>query len=211
VGALNGWAIAGGCDPGDLVEQWLDPGVADVMRLRWPWPPWTGIFRQQALASRVERLYADYRPRIPFAAAVTEVPRLRLRLVRDGEIRPRHLLAACSLPCGYPAIRIDGRRLADGGFLSVLPLWAAAQMGAERAIAVHVLPVMPSRLIRWGVGIVRTLAGPPPAASTLEVRTIAMGGGPPRLRDCFVWERGRIESLIEQGMRDARAARLFDG
>src|ERR1039458_9129711 len=42
VGALNGWAIAGGCSPAALVAMWRDPATAGVMRLRFPLLPWNG-------------------------------------------------------------------------------------------------------------------------------------------------------------------------
>jgi NTE family protein len=210
VGALNGWAIAGRCGPGELAERWLDPVNARVMALRFPFPPWTGIFRPEALARMVNELFGRYRPAIPYGLTAVEVPRLRLRLIRDCDVTASHLLATCSIPCGFPAVRSGGRWLVDGGLLSVLPLWAAAEMGATRAVAVHAMPVMPSRMIRWTVTALRALAPALPGAPPLEVRMIAPSRPATRLRDFASWDRARVSALIAMGERDGRAARLFE-
>ena len=39
-GALNAWAIAGGCSPAELCDSWTDPASADLMHLRMPPLPW---------------------------------------------------------------------------------------------------------------------------------------------------------------------------
>src|ERR1017187_6094096 len=49
VGALNGWAIAGGCSPADLLAMWRDPATALLMRQRLPVVPWNGFFDPCAL------------------------------------------------------------------------------------------------------------------------------------------------------------------
>jgi NTE family protein len=210
-GALNGWAIAGGCSPDELIADWLDPANAKLMALRFPFPPWAGVFNPKQLTARVDRLMARFQPRIPYALTTVEVPRLELRLVEGKEIRAEHLLATCAIPCGFPAVRLDGRTLVDGGFLSVLPLWAAAQMGATRAVAIHAMPVMPSRLARWTVGAFRSIARQPAGSENLDVRLIAPTRPATRLREFVRWNRIRIEALIEMGYQDARAATLFDG
>jgi NTE family protein len=50
------------------------------------------------------------------------------------------LYASCALPLFLPAAVIDGRRYADGGLRSVLPLEAAALVPAHLVIAVDVGP-----------------------------------------------------------------------
>ena len=210
-GALNGWAIAAGCDPDELIADWLDPSNAELMALRFPFPPWAGVFNPHQLTARVDRLFARFQPRIPFALTTVEVPSLKLRLVHAEEVRAQHLLASCAIPGGFPTVSIQGRRLVDGGFLSVLPLWAAAEMGATRAVAIHAMPVMPSRLARWAVGAFRAIARNQPLAGDLEVRMIAPSRPATRLREFVRWERGRVQALIDMGYQDARAAALFDG
>lgn len=210
-GALNGWAIAAGCDPDELIADWLDPSNAKLMALRFPFPPWAGIFNPQELVARVDRLFTRFQPRIPFALTTVEVPQLKLRLVRGEEMRAQYLLASCAIPCGFPAVHIDGKHLVDGGFLSVLPLWAAAAMGATRAVAIHAMPIMPSRLARAAVGAFRAIARNQPGTGDLDVRMIAPSHPATRLREFIRWDRARAEALIEMGYQDARAAALFDG
>jgi predicted acylesterase/phospholipase RssA len=40
IGAVNGWAIAGGCDPDELIERWLN--LEEAGHYRWKLP--AGIF-----------------------------------------------------------------------------------------------------------------------------------------------------------------------
>ena len=62
-------------------------------------------------------------------------PRLRLVRIPHERITPAYLMASCAVPFGYPPVRIDGKLYVDGGLLDILPVWAAAEMGATRVIA----------------------------------------------------------------------------
>src|SRR5689334_11425208 len=92
VGALNGWAIAGGCAPDDLVCYWTDPATAGFLRWRVK-RPWLGFFDAASFRASVDRLYGSYTPRIPFGVVMTELAGLRSRLVRSPEVTPKHLEA----------------------------------------------------------------------------------------------------------------------
>ena len=192
-GALNGWAIAGGCTPEELVREWTDPLTARLMQ---PGLHRGGFFRPEALHAKAQELFARFRPRIPFGLTLTEVPRLRPRLVRDGEITWRHLAATCSIPLGFPPVEIDGRRYVDGGLLGALPVWAAEEMGARRAIAVNALTTLPFRMLRK---VIR----PRRASAALEVVTIEPSVELGSLRDASRWKAVNIARLIELGERDA--------
>src|ERR1035438_5204929 len=121
VGALNGWAIAGGCSPAALVAMWRDPATAGVMRLRFPLLPWNGWIDPAGLLRQVEDWYTRFQPRVPYSATVVQVPQLRLVRVPHERITPLHLMASCAVPFGYPPVRIDGRLYVDGGLPDVLP------------------------------------------------------------------------------------------
>src|SRR6266849_2527718 len=166
VGALNGWAIAGGCPTGELVSRWCDKSAADFLRLRFPLYPWHGFFDDASFFRRVQEFFSAFTPRIPIGVTLTDVLRLRPRLVRSEEITWKHLAAACAIPVGLPPVRIDGRRYTDGGVLSVLPLWAAAEMGATRAIAINALPELPSRLLRTAMRTLRWISPKGPGPGT---------------------------------------------
>jgi NTE family protein len=147
-GSLNGWAIAGGCTAEELTAIWLDPALEKLMRVRWRASMWLGLWDPAPLAESIQALHARYRPRIPFVLTVTEVPRMKPGLVRGEDVTWQHLAASCAVPFGFPPVRIGGKLYADGGLLAVLPVWAAAECGATRAVAVNALPVMPSRVVR---------------------------------------------------------------
>jgi NTE family protein len=211
-GALNGWVIAGGCSPADLAATWRDPATAGIMRLRFPMFPWKGCIDPAGLARFVQECYARFQPRIPYSATVVEVPRLRLVRVPQDRITPAHLMASCAVPFGYPPVRIDGKLYVDGGLLDILPVWAAAEMGATRVIAVNALPLMPSRPLRGVVRMVRWLAEKPAATPSLEVVVIRPSAPLGSIRDALTWSPDRVRQWIQQGEDDAaKVACAFHG
>jgi NTE family protein len=191
-GAWNGWAIAGGCPVEELIESWLDPSTADIMR-----PDWRrlGRMRPEALHGRARQLFARYHPRIPFGLTVVAVPRLRPALVRNADVTWQLLAATCSIPILFPAVRIGGRRYVDGGLLGALPLWAAGEMGATRVVAVNALNTLPFRALHRILQPRRPVSAPP--VSLIEPST-PLGS----LRDVVRWSRANVERWIEQGERD---------
>ena len=203
-GALNGWAIAGGCSPADLLATWRDPATAGTMRLRFPIVPWKGCIDPAGLARHVQQWYTRFQPRIPFSATVVEVPRLRLVRIPHERITPAFLMASCAVPFGYPPVRIDGKLYVDGGLLDILPIWAAAEMGATRVVAVNALPLMPSRTLRAAARVVRWLS-PKPAATTtpLDVVVIRPSTQLGSIRDALTWNPERMRQWIQQGEDDA--------
>jgi NTE family protein len=204
VGALNGWVIAGGMDADELAARWVDPGgMAGMMRLRIPWLPWQGIFEPQPLEETVREMFAACRPRVPYAATLTEIPRLRRVVVRGEEMTWRHLMAACAMPFGFPPVRIGGRLYVDGGLLEALPLWACPELGVARALALNALPFMPSAVVRGFVHTVRAAA--PRVAGCGPEETLRLAperplGSP---RDSVVWNERRVRAWVARGARDA--------
>jgi NTE family protein len=184
-GAWNGWAIAGGCSAEELILEWMDSATARI-----------GLFRAEALHQRARELFLRYQSRIPFGLTVVEVPRLRARLVRGSEITWRHLAATCAIPFGFPPVRIQDRRYVDGGLLGALPLWAAEEMGATRAIAVNALTTLPFRMLHKAMRGRR-------ASAALEIIRIEPSTKLGSLRDAVRWSRANVERWIEQGERDA--------
>jgi len=198
-GAWNGWAIAGGCTPGELVEYWLDPHTAQVMQ---PGIHRHGFMRPDTLYQSARKLFAQFQPRIPFGLTMVELPRLKPRLVRDSEITWQHLAATASIPLCFPPVGIGGHRYVDGGFPgSALPLWAAEEMGATRAIAVLCLTTLPFRILRH---VVRSRH----SSSALEVIRFEPSEPLGSLRQAIHWTAANIVRWIELGERDANRALL---
>jgi NTE family protein len=213
VGALNAWALAGGCSPDELIRQWTSASAAAFLQLRIPLLPWRGFFVYESFCHHIQELYSAFRPRIPCGVVMTDLMRLRPRLVQSEEITWEHLAAACAIPVGVRPVRIDGRSYVDGGLLNMLPLWAAAEMGATRAVAVHALPLMPSRVVRAGVRVVRSISPKAPEPGGLEVMTIAPPAPLGTFWESVRWDRDDVLRWIERGSVDAHRAmaRRFSG
>ena len=207
VGALNGWAIAGGCSPADLLAMWRDPATAGTMRLRFPFVPWNGCIDPTGLARQVQDWFERFKPRIPYSATLVEVPRLRLVRVPHERITPQHLMASCAVPFGYPPVRIDGKVYVDGGLLDILPVWAAAEMGATRVIAINALPVMPSSPLRAVVRAVRLVAQKPAQTPGLDVELIRPRTSLGSVRDALTWRAENVRRWIQQGEDDAASSK----
>ena len=200
-GALNGWAIAGGCTPQELIDIWLDPRMEKMMRVRWRWSSWKGLWDPEPLETAARELCEHYRPRIPFALTLTGIPRPRARLVRGEQVTWRHLAASCSVPTGFPPVAVDGGLYVDGGVLGVLPIWAAVECGADRAVAVDALPEMPSRVVRTAARIGAWMGPRRRGVADIEVLRIARKLG--SLHDAMHWRAANARRWIEQGEQDA--------
>ena len=207
-GAWNGWAIAGGCAPEELIREWLDPRTAELMRLRVPWIPWRGVFDSEPLESLARELFSRFQPQAPFGMTLTVVDfgRLRPRLVRESEMTWRHLAAGCSVAFGHRPVRLDGQLCVDGGLLGALPVWAALEMGAARVVAVNALPRLPSRALRAAVRALTIFAERPRAMGTVDANLIQPGAELGTLRDAIRWSPKNIERWIELGERDGNRA-----
>ncbi len=199
-GALNGWAIAGGCPAGELIEHWLGPDAALRLRSTWPLP---GMIDGGRLRESVRRLHQRYSPRVEFGAVAVRLPWLKPRLFRTPGVASRHLLASCAIPAALPPVRIGRSWYVDGGLISALPLWAAVEMGARRILALNALPLMPSRVLRWLVQGVRTVAGVPRQPSA-EIVVLSPSEPLGSFRDLLVWDERNARRWIELGQRDAK-------
>ncbi|HZL57950.1 MAG TPA: patatin-like phospholipase family protein [Bryobacteraceae bacterium] len=80
VGALNGWLIASGCPPEQVIEQWRDPAAGAVLKL-FPNAGWRrGWFNPEPLRARAERIFSECTSRTVSArGAYREESRFRWR------------------------------------------------------------------------------------------------------------------------------------
>jgi NTE family protein len=187
-GAWNGLAIASGISPDDLAREWLDESMGKVMRER-----------PERMYEKARQICERYRPRTAFALTMVEVPSLRLRIVREQEITWRHLAASGSIPCVFPPMKVDGHRYVDGGFRGGLPLWAAEELGATRAVALNVLNTPLFRMLQSTIGGRR-------ASDALDAIRIEPSDRLGSLYEAMVWDPKNIARWIEMGERDARRA-----
>jgi predicted acylesterase/phospholipase RssA len=97
IGALNGWAIAGGCPPGQLVDRWLSLDAAARYRWTAPRSVFGGILDAGPLRDVIRQLHAEFQPRTEFALVVTDLLKLEPRLFTGGQVTWRHLAASTAI------------------------------------------------------------------------------------------------------------------
>lgn len=203
-GALNAWAVAGGAEPRELSELWLDPGCAALAAIGGLRLPWHGLFDPAPLHARIQALWKAYRPRVEVGIVAVDLRSLRPRLFRNGEITWQHLAASCAVPLSYPPMRLDNRLYVDGGLLEALPLWAASEMGAGRIVAIDVFDRTPSSPMRAAARLGRTLLPRPPRPPDhVEVRVMVPSRGLGPVRKAIFWDPAAVGRWIALGRADA--------
>ncbi|HKA01354.1 MAG TPA: patatin-like phospholipase family protein [Candidatus Solibacter sp.] len=187
-GAWNGLAIAGGVSPDDLAREWMDASMANL---------WND--RPRRMYEKARQICSRYPLKTAFALTMVEVPSMRMRIVRDREITWEHLAATSSIPGVFPPMKLDGRWYVDGGFRGGLPLWAAEELGATRAIALNVLtgPMF---------AMLRRITFARGASSALDVVRIEPSERLGSLKDAVAWSAKNVARWIELGQRDALRA-----
>ncbi len=207
IGALNGWAIAGGCPADELIERWLNLESAAKYRWNLPKSVFSGVLDGGPLRAAIHEIHASFQPRTEFALVVTDLLKLRPKMVSGAEVTARHLVASTAIIGVFDQVRLDdGRVYSDGGLLAAAPIWAAAQLGAQRIIVLNVLPEAPGIVAKTFVAAVRRLApeGPQhdPAIEILTVMPEKLLGPP---REMLYWTRPNAEAWIRRGEQDAAA------
>jgi NTE family protein len=189
VGGLNGYSIACGADGERLRSMWLTPELTGVRGLR----------------ANIQRLTAEFKPKIPFGVTATDALRCRPVLFRNDQIDWRHLMASCTVPLVYLPVKIDGRLYVDGGLLNNLPVWAAIEMGATHVVALNALPQTPGWWLRPLVKWFRMAANyVPPPLGDVQVDILTPGkllGGP---YDAMHWNEETSRRWFEKGEEDAQ-------
>jgi len=217
IGALNGWAIAGGCEPDELIDRWLNLEPASRYRWKLPNTIFGGVLDSEALQNIVRDIHRSYTPKIDYALVMTDLLTLRPRIVPGNEATWRHLVATGAIVGIFDQVRLDGRLCSDGGLLAGLPVWAAAELGASKVLAINLLPEAPGFIAKTVSGAARRISPfRAEVPSSLEVITVvpaALLGSP---GDMLYWNRANAEKWIAQGEADAlqlkhSVANCFEG
>lgn len=208
IGAVNGWAIAGGCPPDKLIDDWLSLDALAGFRWRLPTRPWHGFMDSSPVENLVERVYHEFVPELEYGVVATDTLRLRPVLFREPGLTWQHLAASTAMLGFFSQHRIEGRIYSDGGLLSAVPVWAAVEMGATRIVVVNVLPDLPSFVVKNFVGAIRAVArySPPAVPEPVEVIRITAPVGLGSAKDALYWKRDNVTRWIERGQQDAEAA-----
>jgi NTE family protein len=204
IGAMNGWAIAGGCDPDDLIDRWLNLDAAAHYRWKFPRSPLHGLFDTTPLQAVVRDIYESFQPKTHFAMVLTDLMKLRPVVLRGNEVSWQHLVAGTAIIGLFDQVRLGGRIYSDGGLLSAMPLWAAVEMGATRALVIDVLPAPPGTVARVFVGAMRVLspfrAAAPSGIDVIRLAPPALLGRP---LEAIYWTRSNAEAWIRAGQEQA--------
>jgi len=208
IGAVNGWAIAGGCPPDELIDRWLNLEAASRYGLRFPTSLFGGLMDSRPLQREIQDVFEAYRPKVGFAMTVTDLLALRPRVFHGDEIRAEHLRATTAIVGLFEQVRIGGRICSDGGLLAAVPLWVAAELGATRALVIDVLPEVPGIVARTFVATMRLISPfQAPIPQGMEIVRIAPSkllGAP---LEAIYWKRENAEQWIQAGERDAEAVK----
>jgi len=184
VGSLNGYAIAGGATPEELCAFWMRPEIGRLRRL----------------PETIRLLMERYPLRVDYALTLTDLARMKPKIVLGRDVTWKHLAASCAIPGLLPQQRIGGRWYSDGGLLNPLPVWAAVELGATEIIAVQALPEIPTSVLKPIVKGFRMLFGHhPPLPSGVELVTIEPEIALGSVRDALVWKEENISRWIQQG------------
>jgi NTE family protein len=206
IGAVNGWAIAGGTDPDALIERWLNLDAAAHFRWKFPRRPIEGVLDTALLQAVIREVYESFQPRVPFAMVLTDLMKLRPVIFRGDEVTWQHLVATTAIVGLFDQVRLNGRIYSDGGLLSAVPLWAAAEMGATRALVIDVLPAPPGNIARVFVGAMRMLspfrARVPQGVEVIRLAPPALLGPP---LESLKWTRANAQAWIRAGQEQASA------
>ncbi len=204
IGAITGWAIAGGCHPDELVDRWLHLEAAAHYRWKFPRSPLHGVFDTTPLQRVIRDIYESFQPRTHFAMVVTDLMKLRPVVLRGNEVSWQHLVASTAIVGLFDQVRLGGRIYSDGGLLSAVPLWAAAEMGATKALVMDVLPAPPGSIARTFVATMRLLspfrAEVPKAIEVLRLAPTKLLGAP---LEAIYWTRANAEAWIRAGEEQA--------
>jgi NTE family protein len=195
IGCLNGWAIAGGCDPAELSDRWLR--LQNISGHGWRVPA-------DRMHAWIRDLYESYEPRVSYGVVLTDLLRMRPGLFVTPGVTWEHLAASCAIIGVLPQIRIQGRYYTDGGLLGALPLWAACQMGATDIVAINVLPRLPGSILQGAVRLFRRIAPKPPVVPAhRRVRLLEPKIGLGNIRESIHWSESNARKWIEAGREDA--------
>jgi len=199
VGALNGWPIAGGSSPEEMIERWRDPALRQVLTRR---GNRSYRFDPVPLREHARRIHEQFTPRVRFGLVVVKLQGFGNCLVEHPNVTVDHLQATASIPVCLPAVRINGCRYLDGGLIEKTPIWAAVEMGARKIVAVDCLRVS-DFWVNVGMSAFRKLKRKRRIPEDVEITMIAPEAALGAWEDAVFWKRENVERWIELGQRDA--------
>jgi NTE family protein len=142
IGSIVGALFALGMDPDEALLA-MDDVARAAFRLHLPF---RSILSNSALRAGFRRIAGENRIedlRIPFGVVAADILTGRELVFRRGLLW-QAVLASCALPGVYPPQRIGPYLAVDGGALNPVPSNVAADMGADKVIAVKLADTPPA-------------------------------------------------------------------
>jgi len=146
MGGVMAALLAAGLTPGDAEDRVAAaagqavgrPSVRTLFRGIWA-PALLDRGELESLIAQIVPVSRFSELPAPLTVTATDIESGALILMGDGGRDVplvQALTASCALPVYFPPVEIEGRRYADGGLRSVLPLEVAATWPADRVVAV---------------------------------------------------------------------------
>ena len=149
LGAVVAAALAAGAEPDTVVRALMNEAPAGIR----PHPlaavagiHLEGLVRAAPFREAIARIIGARRftdLKVPLTVTAVDVDKLELVVFGHGGIDAPLLdvlAATCALPPYFPAVRVGGRLLRDGGLMGHLPLSVVGETGGQPVIAVDVGP-----------------------------------------------------------------------
>ena len=206
VGALNGWAIAGGADRADLSRMWLDEAWSNVLRPSMKPSLSRGYFEREPLRELTAQIHSRYEASAAFGLVVVQLPFLRSHLITGDLVTANHLLATASIPIAMPFVTIEGKTFTDGGLLEDVPIWAALQMGATRIVAIDAMHFDSPWWYRTAVSPMGLFAPRVKRVNQARTTLIRPSRSLGHYSEAIAWKRDRIQGWLDLGYADAQRA-----
>jgi len=143
IGAIIGSLFASGMKAVKIKERVLELARRRLTRFVDLAPPWNGLIRGNKVMDLLTSFYGgDVRfedLKIPFACIATDIDSGEEVVLDRGSVAEA-VRASLSIPGIFTAARSGGRFLVDGGLTNQVPVDLTREMGAEKVIAVNVIP-----------------------------------------------------------------------
>lgn len=141
---------------------------------------------------------------LPFAAVACELTTGRRIVLRDGPVSTA-VLASAAIPGVFPPVERDGRLLADGSLVDMVPATLVREMGADIVVAVDVSGPLPRRRPTTVLQIMVAVSTLQPGGSErlTEDADLVLS---PAVDEYAVWELSRIPEFEEAGRVAAERA-----
>ncbi|MBV8817960.1 MAG: patatin-like phospholipase family protein [Acidobacteriaceae bacterium] len=151
----------------------------------------------------MKQIHVEYEPQLEIGVVATDLLRLRPVVFTGAEVTWQHLAASTAIPGIFSQHRISNRVYSDGGLLDAVPIWAAAEMGAQYILAVNVLPELPNAAIRQAAKLLRKVMrfrpSLPESVVVHRITAPCLGS----VRDALYWKRDNVVRWVEAGEKDA--------